>query len=192
MVYQSFLNKKNFIILDLEWHSWRGNYWGQNFKYEKRTSNMFPKLICLGYVKFDIDFRILEKGKIFLNGNREIPVHTKKLTKISEVQVQKNGKNKIFLEFMLRKLFKNSSLFANGNDEEILNINLNLQNQKKFKIINLKKIFKKNFKIPEKYLSSTVIGNYFNIKNQNPHCPLSDALTIYKVCEKIKLNFKKI
>ena len=155
------MNKK-IIIIDAEWYSWKGNYWGNNLKYEFREENHFPYLICLGYIKFEYNFNIIEKKKIFFRQiNKQVPIHTKKLIGINEVEIFKKGKNLIYNLALLKKAFKDCVLFANGNDEEIINKNFKLNNETKFKIKNIKLIFKKKYNIPNQYLSSSFIGSYF-------------------------------
>lgn len=186
------MNKK-IIILDAEWYSWKGNYWGNNLKYELRKKNQFPYLICLGYVKFDYNFNIIEKNKIYFQQIKKlIPSHTKKLTGINEVEIYKKGKNLTYNLSLLRKIFRDCVIFANGTDEKIINRNFKLNNQNKFKIENIKLIFKRKYNIPDNYLSSSNIGSYFGFDNKNPHCPLSDAESIYEVCKILKIDFQKV
>ena len=119
-------------------------------------------------------------------------MHTKKLTRINEVEVFKKGKNLSYNLTLLRKTFRDCIIFANGTDEKIINKNFKLNYQNKFKIKNIKIIFKRKYNIPDNYLSSSYISSYFGFNNKKPHCPLSDAESVYKVCKKLNFDFRKL
>jgi inhibitor of KinA sporulation pathway (predicted exonuclease) len=185
---------KYYIITDLEWTSWKGNYTGKYKQYEKRSKKQKKEIIQIGAIKINEKFKIIKKINIYIKP-RINPILSKyiiKLTGITQKTIVKKGldfKNafKIFSNFI-----KKNKIICNGSDEKIMNENLllNLIN-KKVKFFNIKSILTKNYKIPEKYSSSPIIQSYFGykIKKNKMHNALYDCISILKALRKIKFNF---
>ena len=67
---------------------------------------------------------ILLKNKIYFQQiKKSIPLHTKKLTGINEIDIHKKGKNLTYNLSLLK--FLGIAFFANGTDENIINKILN-------------------------------------------------------------------
>ena len=55
---------KEYVILDLEWTSWRGNYFGKNLFFQKRKAWQKKEIIQIGAIKFDKNYKILKRDKV--------------------------------------------------------------------------------------------------------------------------------
>ena len=57
---------KKFIIVDLEWTSWEGNYLGKNFAIEKRKNWQKKEIIQIGAIKFNKYYKILDSLNLYV------------------------------------------------------------------------------------------------------------------------------
>ena len=70
---------KKSVVIDLEWTSWRGNYFGKNFLKEKRKKWQKKEIIQIGAIKFDSGFNIIEKFNVYVKPTiiKNTKMHTK-------------------------------------------------------------------------------------------------------------------
>ena len=98
---------------------------------------------------------------------------------------------KMFLNFT-----KNELIVSNGDDGNVLKLNLKYHNikNKYSNIFNIKNIFKDRYKIPRNMLHSTIIHSHFGYKiySKKSHDPIEDCNNILKVIKKTNFNFNYI
>jgi len=181
---------KRYIILDLEWTSWKGNYYGNN--QEKRKSWQKKEIIQIGAVKFDKNYKIIDKLNIYVRPifNPILSEYIKNLTRISQKKLEKTGMTFTQSYQIVDKFCKGAKIFSNGDDNFIMKINLDYNNliDRKLNIINIKKILNMKYKIPKKFIHSPVIHTFFRykLKKNKMHNAIHDCLNVLKVLKKVK------
>ena len=188
---------KTFVILDLEWTSWAGNYYGKFKQYEKRSAKQKREIIQIGAIKIDKNFKVIRKLNIYIKPkiNPKLSKYIIKLTRISQKTVDNKGLDFKDAFNIFYKFIKNSKVISNGNDGEIVNKNLFFNNiNKKIKIFNIKNLLIKKYKIPIKYSHSPLMQSYFGykIKYNKTHNALYDCISILNTLRKIKFNLYDI
>jgi len=188
---------KYFIILDLEWTSWRGNYYGKYKQHEKRSSNQKKEVIQIGAIKIDKKFKIIKKLNIYVKPkiNPKLSKYIIKLTRITQKTIDSKGLDFKDAFNIFYKFIKKSKVFCNGNDGSVINKNLFLNNvKKKIKIFNIKNLLINKYKIPKKYSSSPFIQSYFGfkIKQNRTHNALYDCISILNALRKVKFNLRDV
>jgi inhibitor of KinA sporulation pathway (predicted exonuclease) len=181
---------KKYVILDLEWTSWKGNHCGNN--QEKRKSWQKKEIIQIGGVKFDKNYKIIDKLNIYVKPifNPILSDYIKNLTGISQKKLEKTGM--IFAQSykIFKKFCKGTKIFSNGDDNLIMKINLDYNNliDRKLNIINIKKILNLKYKIPKKFIDSSMIHTFFGykLKKNKMHNAMHDCLNVLKVLKKTK------
>ena len=75
---------KYYIVVDLEWMSWKNNYYGRFLEKEKRKSWQKKEIIQIGAIKFDKNFKIIKKLNIYVKPkiNPKLSKYIIKLTSI--------------------------------------------------------------------------------------------------------------
>lgn len=185
---------KYYIVVDLEWMSWKNNYYGKFLEKEKRKKWQKKEIIQIGAIKFDKNYKIKKKLNILVKPkiNPKLSKYIIKLTHITQRSIDKKGldfKNafKIFCKFTQK-----SKIICNGNDEKILNENLILNNiKKKIKFFNIKRFLIEIYQIPSKYCSSPFLQSYFGYKINKSitHNALHDCMSIIRTLRKIRFDF---
>lgn len=189
---------KYYAVVDLEWTSWKKNYYGKYLKKEKREIWQKKEIIQIGAIKFNKHFKTIKKINIFVKPkiNKKLSSYITKLTLITDKVLEKKGINFIDAFKKLKKFSNKTLLFCNGKDRDVLNKNLlyNKIRTKKIKIINIKKIFKNKYNIPEKYLHSPVIKTFFGYKynRKKGHNALYDCESIILAMKKMNFNLKNL
>ena len=179
-------------MIDLEWTSWRGNYFGKNFLKEKRKKWQKKEIIQIGAIKFDSGFNIIEKFNVYVKPtiNPKLSKYIIKLTKITNRKLKNKGINfrKAYLKF--KNFTKDCKVICNGDDNKVLKENLkyNKMKEKMIRIKNIKKMLATKYKIPANYLHSPRIQSFFNYKKntQNWHNALKDCESILNALRAIK------
>ncbi len=191
---------KKFIIVDLEWTSWKGNYSGKNFEIEKRKNWQKKEIIQIGAIKFNKNYKILDTLNLYVKPlfNPILSNYTINLTNITNKLIEKKGLNFIKANKKLLNFSKNCTLLSNGNDGEVLkkNYRYNKINLSGLKIINIKKIFEKKYHIPKNFLHSPKIKAFYGYKysKDDAHDALKDCKSVLFAIKKMKFdleNFKK-
>ena len=181
---------KKYVILDLEWTSWKGNHCGNN--QEKRKSWKKKEIIQIGAVKFDKNYKIVDKLNIYVKPifNPILSDYIKNLTKISQKKLEKKGITFAQSYKIVKKFCKETKIFSNGNDNFIIKINLDYNNliDRKLNIINIRKILNIKYKIPKKFLYSSLIHTFFEykLKKNKMHNAMHDCLNVLKALKKVK------
>ena len=165
-------------------------------KFQKK---LFPEIIQISFLNCsNIYFKKKQKKlNIFIKIKQNIPKRIEKLTNITLRTLQKKG---YFFEQSMKlidKFVKNKSiLIANGDDLELLKMNIKYNNIKRKKkklvnFINLEKIFRSINK--KQNYSTENLDKIFKFKlNINPHDASNDCIIIYKSIRKlIKIYGKK-
>ncbi len=184
---------KYYTVIDLEWTSWKQNYYGKYLEKEKRKKWQKKEIIQIGAIKFDKNYKIKEKLNLITKPkiNKKLSTYIANLTSITNKVIKKKGIDFLDGFNKLEKFSKNSYVFSNGNDGAILQKNLKYNNyfQKKIKIINIKKILEKKYKIPKSYLHSPRLKTYFGYKycEKKAHHALFDCQSIIYAMK--KMNF---
>lgn len=183
-----------YIITDLEWTSWKGNYTGKYKQYEKRSKKQKKEIIQIGAIKITRNFKIIKSLNIYIKPkiNFKLSKYIIRLTGITQKTIDKKGLDfKIAFKIFYNFINKNK-IICNGNDEKVMNENLSLNNlNKKIKFYNIKNILIKKYNIPKKYSSSPIMQSYFGykIKKNKIHNALYDCISILKSLKKIKFDF---
>ena len=181
---------KKYVILDLEWTSWKGNHCGNN--QEKRKSWQKKEIIQIGAVKFDKNYKIIDKLNIYVKPmfNPILSDYIKNLTGISQKKLEKKGMTFIQSYKIIKKFCRRTKIFSNGYDNLIMKINLDYNNctDRKLNIIDIRKILNMRYKIPEKFLHSPVIHTFFGykLKKNKMHNATHDCLNVLKALKKVK------
>jgi DNA polymerase-3 subunit alpha (Gram-positive type) len=185
---------KSYTVIDLEWTSWKLNYCGKYLEKEKRKKWQKKEIIQIGAIKFDKNYKFKEKLNLITKPkiNKKLSRYIVNLTSITNKVIDKKG-----IEFLdgfnkLKKFSKNSHIFCNGNDGEVLRENLEYNNSfsKEIKVINIKKILEKKYKIPKNYLHSPKLKTYFGYKysKKKAHHALFDCQSIILAMKKINFD----
>lgn len=183
-----------YTLIDLEWTSWKNNYFGKFLEKEKRKNWQKKEIIQIGALKFDQRFKIKNSLEIIVkpNINKKLSEHIIKLTGLTDKKIKKRGV--CFLEAFknLKKFSKNSFVFSNGYDGKILKKNLRYNNSKlkAIEILDIKRLLEKRYSIPKKFLSSPLIKTFFGYKfNQaKAHNALSDCKSVMLAMKKMNFN----
>ena len=189
---------KNYTVIDLEWTSWRNNYFGKYKELEKRKSWQKKEIIQIGAIKFNKNFQIKKILNIIVKPkiNKKLSNHIISLTSLTDEIVSKKGCNFLDAYKKLIKFSKNSFLFCNGYDDEVLkeNLNYNRNKLKLIKVLNIKKILENNYQIPKKYLSSPLIKTFFGYRflPNKAHNAVEDCKSIFLALKKMKFNLNII
>jgi inhibitor of KinA sporulation pathway (predicted exonuclease) len=187
----------HFIILDLEWTSWKGNYYGKNKQYEKRSAKQKEEIIQIGAVKINQNFKLIKKLSIYVKPkiNPKLSKYIMKLTHISQKTIDSRGLSFKNAFNIFSKFTKKSQIICNGTDEKIMKKNLDLNKiQKIVKMTNIKQLLITKYKIPKDYCHSPLIQSYFGYKiiKKNTHNALHDCISILRALRKIKFNLNLI
>ncbi len=109
---------KKYVILDLEWTSWKGNYCGNN--QEKRKSWQKREIIQIGAVKFDKNYKIIDKLNIYVKAMfnpiinpepRSLKVFSLQWGKISNYFLSRFSRSYLVKIYYLRRNFFTSFTF---------------------------------------------------------------------------------
>lgn len=185
---------KYYTVIDLEWTSWDKNYYGKYFEKEKRERWQKKEIIQIGAIKFNKKFKIKDTLNLIIKPriNKKLSKYIINLTSITNEIIQKKG-----IEFLdgykkLKKFSNKSFIFSNGDDGVILKKNLNYNNclVNEIKVLNIKRILEKKYKIPKDFLHSPKIKTYFGYKyNKNKaHQALFDCQSIILAMKKMEFN----
>ena len=189
---------KNYTVIDLEWTSWKNNYFGKYKELEKRELWQKKEIIKIGAIKFNKNFRIKKLLNIIVKPkiNKKLSKHIISLTSLTDEIISKKGYNFLDAYKKLIKFSNNSFLFCNGYDDEVLreNLSYNRSKLKLIKVLNIKKILENNYKIPKKYLSSPLIKTFFGYKflPNKAHNAVEDCKSIFLALRKMKFNLNII
>ena len=96
---------KNYTVIDLEWTSWKNNYFGKYKELEKRELWQKKEIIQIGAIKFNKNFRIKKLLNIIVKPkiNKKLSKHIISLTSLTDEIISKKGYN--FLD-AYKKLIK--------------------------------------------------------------------------------------
>jgi len=189
---------KNYTVIDLEWTSWKNNYFGKYKELEKRELWQKKEIIQIGAIKFNKNFRIKKLLNIIVKPkiNKKLSKHIISLTSLTDEIISKKGYNFLDAYKKLIKFSNNSFLFCNGYDDEVLreNLSYNRSKLKLIKVLNIKKILENNYQIPKKYLSSPLIKTFFGYKflPNKAHNAVEDCKSIFLALRKMKFNLNII
>tara|TARA_B100001057_G_scaffold499018_1_gene608033 strand:- start:526 stop:1104 length:579 start_codon:yes stop_codon:yes gene_type:complete len=189
---------KKFVIVDLEWTSWKENYSGKNFEIEKRKNWQKKEIIQIGAIKFNKNYKILDSLNLYVNPhfNPILSNYIINLTNITNKLIEKKGLDFIEANKKLLNFSKNCTLLSNGNDGEVLKKNYyyNKINFNGLKIINIKKIFEKKYNIPKNFLHSPKIKAFYGYKyrKEDAHNALKDCKSVLLAIKKMKFNLENI
>jgi hypothetical protein len=110
--------------------------------------------------------------------------------KIDKKKLEKTGMTFAQSYKIVKKFCKGNKIFSNGDDNSIIKINLDYNNlvDRKLNIINIKKILKLKYKIPEKFICSSAIHTFFGykLKKNKMHNAIHDCLNVLKALKKTK------
>ena len=183
---------REYVILDLEWTSWRGNYFGKSLFFHKRKAWQKQEIIQIGAIKFDKNYKIINKLNIYVKPifNPILSDYIKNLTGISQKKLEKTGMTFAQSYKIVKKFCKGTKIFSNGDDNFIMKINLDYNNliDRKLNIISIRKILNMKYKIPKKFLLSSVIHTFFGykLKKNKMHNAMYDCLNVLKALKKVK------
>jgi len=183
---------KEYVILDLEWTSWKGNYYGKNLFFHKRKTWQKEEIIQIGAIKFNKNYKIIDKLNLYVKPkfNPILSDHIKNLTGIKQNKLEKKGITFIRSYKIFKNFCKKTKIFSNGIDGLIMKKNLNYNNLKdnKLKIKNIKKNLNKKYKIPKEFLFSPIIHTFFGykLKKNKMHNAIHDCQNVLKTFKKIK------
>ena len=189
---------KNYTTIDLEWTSWKNNYFGKYKEFEKRKSWQKKEIIQIGGLKFNNNYKIKGKLNIIVKPeiNKKLSTYITKLTAITDTTIEKKGLKFSKALKLLKRFSKKSFLFSNGTDNSVLkeNIKLHKIKSKKVKILNIKKILEKKYRIPKKYLSSPLLKSYFGYKinDKTTHNAIHDCYSVFLSMRKMKFDLSII
>ena len=188
---------KYFVILDLEWTSWQGNYYGENNQYERRSKNQKKEIIQIGGIKVNKNFKIIKKLNICVKPkiNPKLSKYIIKLTGITQKIIDNKGLDFKDAFNIFQKFTNKKKIICNGTDENILKKNLAFNKiNKRVKMTNIKKLLITKYKIPKDYCHSPLIQSYFGYKiiKKNTHNALYDCISILRALRKIKFDLNLI
>jgi inhibitor of KinA sporulation pathway (predicted exonuclease) len=184
---------KYYTVIDLEWTSWKKNYYGKNLEKEKRKKWQKKEIIQIGAIKFDKNYAIKDKLNLIIKPkiNKKLSKHIIELTSITNKLIDKRGINFLDGFKKLKRFSKKTFLFSNGDDGKILKLNLYYNDyiNGAIKVVNIKKILEKKYKIPKNYLHSPKLKTYFGYKyiKKKAHNALYDCQSIIFAMK--KMNF---
>ena len=187
-----------YTLIDLEWTSWKNNYYGKHLEKEKRHSWQKKEIIQIGGLKFNDNYEIKGKLNIIVKPeiNKKLSKYITKLTAITDTTIQKKGLKFTKALKLLKKFSKKSLLLSNGTDISVLkeNIKLHKIKSKRLKIFNIKKILEKKYQIPKKYLSSPILKSYFGYKinDKITHNAIYDCYSVFLSMKKMKFDLSII
>ena len=184
---------KYYTVIDLEWTSWKQNYYGKHLEKEKRKKWQKKEIIQIGAIKFDENYKIKKKLNLITKPkiNKKLSKYIVDLTSITNTVINKRG-----IEFLdgfkkLKKFSNKSFVFSNGNDGKVLKENLKYNGYfyEGIKVLNIKKILEKKYKIPKNYLHSPKLKTYFGYKysKKRAHHAIFDCQSIIYAMK--KMNF---
>ncbi len=187
---------KHYTVIDLEWTSWKNNYYGKYLEKEKREKWQKREIIQIGAIKFDKNYNIKDKLNVFVKPefNLQLSTYIIRLTSITNKLLEKKGINFIKAFRLLKRFSKKTYIFCNGSDGSVLRENLDYRNLKINlpKIKNIKSILQKKYKVPKKYLHSPKLKTYYGY-SFNPkiaHHALHDCKSILVSMKKMSFNLK--
>lgn len=189
---------KNYTIIDLEWTSWENNYSGRYKEIEKRKLWQKKEIIQIGAVKFDRNYKIKNLLNIIVKPkiNKKLSNYIISLTSLTDKIIQKKGVSFLKAYKKLTKFSKNSFMISNGYDGEVLKKNLgyNKCKLKLIRVLDIKKILEKNYRIPKKYLSSPILKTFYGYKlNPNKiHNAVEDCKSVFLSLRKMKFDLSII
>ena len=170
----------------------------------KFKKKLFPEIIQISFLKCSNIYLKNKQKKlnIFIKIKQKIPKRITKLTNITSNILQKKGYSfKESINLIDKFIDKKSILLANGDDIEILKLNIRFNNFKRgtkklVNYVNYKKVLsridkKKNTDI--RYYDTENLNKIFKFKiNFNLHNASNDCIVIYKSLRKlIKIYGKK-
>jgi DNA polymerase III epsilon subunit-like protein len=187
---------KYYVVIDLEWTSWRNNYYGKFLKKEKRKVWQKKEIIQIGAIKFNQKYQINKKLNIYVRPaiNEKLSKYIVNLTSITDKILKLKGvKFPVALD-KLRRFTKGCFVFSNGPDSLILKKNFlyNRINAKEIKIFDVKPILKNKYNIPQKFLHSPMLKSFFGYKinKKKMHNALYDCQSILFSLKKMNFDFK--
>ena len=169
----------------------------------KFKKKLFPEIIQISFLKCSNIYLKNKQKKlnIFIKIKQKIPKRITKLTNISSNILQKKGHCfKESMNLIDKFIDKKSILLANGDDIEILKLNISFNNFKRgtkklVNYVNYKKALsridkKKNTDI--RYYDTENLNKIFKFKiNYNQHNALNDCITINRCLKIIIKNYGK-
>ena len=171
-------------VVDLEWMSWKGNYLIRNNIFTlKREKWQKRELIQIGCVKYnEANFQIVDELKLYVKPRHNVKLNSyiSKLLNLNQSFINTNG---IRFDCANKKLYnfvKNSKAICNGQDFNVYqeNLILNNLNTRSFKIYNIRELLKKKYNFNEINVSSP---NLSKDKSNRlvAHDALDDAKSIF-------------
>ena len=172
----------------------------------KFKKKLFPEIIQISFLKFSNIYLKNKQKKlnIFIKIKQKIPKRITKLTNITLNILQKKGHCfKESMNLIDKFIDKKSILLANGDDIEILKLNIRFNNFKRgtkklVNYVNYNKVLsridkKKNTDIRLRYYDTENLNKIFKFKiNFHLHNASNDCIVIYKSLRKlIKIYGKK-
>ena len=174
---------KNIYILDLEYLSWSLKS-AKDIKLRKKSQP--PEIIQIGIIQMNLkkfSKKNFLKLYVFPKKNK-IPKRINKLTGITETILKKRGETfKVSIKKTIEFIKPNSLIVCNGNDDQILKINLKLNKmrnvfiKKRLYFYNLTKILIKMF--PKKNKTTSNLKKLFKLNSKlRTHDALNDCKII--------------
>ena len=80
-----------YTLIDLEWTSWKNNYYGKHLEKEKDIVGKKKEIIQIGGLKFNDNYEIKGKLNIIVKPeiNKKLSKYITKLTAITDTTIQK-------------------------------------------------------------------------------------------------------
>jgi inhibitor of KinA sporulation pathway (predicted exonuclease) len=179
---------KSFIIVDLEWTSWR-----DNSKKKIREKWQKREIIQIGAIKVNNKYKIINKLNIFVKPkfNPILSNYIKKLTNITQNKIDKDGVtfDKAYKKFI--SFSKRTKIISNGNDGKILNENLKYNKlKKKIEVKDIRPLFQNKYKIPKKFCNSYLIHTFFgySLNKNRSHDAVWDCKCILKALKSLRFK----
>ena len=84
---------KYYTVIDLEWTSWKQNYYGKHLEKEKRKKWQKKEIIQIGAIKFDENYKIKKKLNLITKPkiNKKLSKYIVDLTSITNTVINKRG-----------------------------------------------------------------------------------------------------
>jgi len=188
----------DYTLIDLEWTSWKNNYFGRFLENEKRKKWQKKEILQIGALKIDQNYKIKNSLEIIVKPkiNKKLSEHMIKLTTLTDKIIEREGISFLDAFIKLKKFAKKTFVFSNGHDGQILKKNLYYNNSKlkNVKVLDIKKTFEKKYCIPKKYLSSPIIKTFFGYKfnPKKAHNALSDCKSVLIAMKRMNFDLKII
>ena len=183
---------KKYVIVDLEWTSWEEDYNNKKQLFNKRKTWQKREIIQIGALKFDKNYKIVDQLDLYVKPkfNPILSDYIKNLTGINQEKLEKRGIPFSQSYKVFKKFCKGAKIFSNGVDNLIMKINLRYNNirDNKLKIINIKNILNKKYKIPKKFIHSPIIHTFFGyqLKKKEMHNAIHDCINVLRALKKLR------